>query len=806
MIKNKKRIIYDFTHAWNFIIDNSNLNYLCPDQNKSDWRIVDLPHDWSIEGPFRPDNPTTSRGAYLPTGVGWYYKNFTLPENYKEKLVTVVFDGIYMNSDVWVNGHHLGHYPYGYTAISYDLSQYLYFNGEKNNITVRVDNSLQPSARWYTGAGILWGVSLKVTDLIRVKQWGVYITTPMVSSEKAKVKVSTKITNGYETGKKVEIINSVIDTHGRSVTEATSEICISASESGMVEQMITVDNPVLWDTGTPQLYTLYILLKADGITVDDYATTFGIRDIRFDANKGMFINGKAVKIKGVCLHNDIGCLGTAAFTRAYERRLELLKGMGCNAIRTSHNPFPPQFLDLCDQMGFFVMNEAFDEWMVPKKPIGSMDGKTQSRIDMHGYSKYFKEWHEIDLRSFVKRDRNHPSVIMWSIGNEIRDLTMGTADGIEIGKRLIEIVKEEDDSRPVTCGCNITENVNRSGFASCLDIVGYNYREFLYHGDHEKYPNRLIIGSETVSRNIPERRGDYHIDKLMKESWFNITAFKVDEDNFTIECYNRKNPSMLAEYSMRMHMVYDYVLGFFIWTGFDYLGEPAPYLWPVRSSGHGIFDSCGFAKDGYYFYKSCWTDEPILHIFPHWNHKDKEGKDIPVLAFTNCDYVELYLNGKYISRKDFRFNHGMHLKWVVEYQPGVLEAYGYKDGKNVCKDAVRTSDEPSSLKLQLDRACINADGKDIVYATVTIVDKDGIFVSDAFSLVQFAIEGEGEIIGVDNGDTSYVGYLTGTEIPAFNGLCIAVIRSIGKPGKIIIRAKSPGLKGDEKALEVVEYK
>lgn len=795
-----KRIVNDFTLNWNFTLDkdgtnNEGVKLECPNIKDYEWRNVDLPHDWSIEGPFRPDNSMTSRGGYLPAGIGWYYKDFTLSEEYKKNLVTVEFDGIYMNSDVWINGHHLGHHPFGYTGLSYNLSKYLNFGETQNQIVVRVDNSLQPSARWYTGSGIVWDVRLLITDLIRVKKWGVYITTPTITTDRANVIIRTEIENNYETNKNVEIINKILSSRDENVDEKVSVVGITNFGNAMVEQMLIVNNPELWDMETPNLYKVHTALKIDGIVVDDCITTFGIRDLSFDPDKGMFINGKSTKVKGVCIHNDNGCLGVAAFTRAYERRLELLKDMGCNAIRTSHNPFPPQFLDLCDKMGFLIMNEAFDEWVEPKKPMGSIDGKTQYRLEMYGYARYFEEWHEKDMRSFVRRDRNHPSVIMWSIGNEIRDLTMETKEGIEIGKQLIKIVKEEDPSRLVTCGCNITENVNRSGFAEYLDIVGYNYREFLYHEDHEKYPKRLIIGSETVSHHTPDRRGEYDLDMMRKESWFNIKATKGDEDNFTLEEYNRKNPSMVAEYSMRMHMAYDFIIGFFIWTGFDYIGEPAPYLWPVRSSCRGVFDICGFPKDGFYFYKAYWKDEPLVHIFPHWNHRGMEGTKIPVIAFTNCDYVELYLNGNLLGRKDFKFCHGMHLKWEVEYQAGTLQAIGYKNGEKVCTDTLITSGEPDRLEVQIDRTSINSDRKDLAFVKVIIVDKDGIPVPDANSLVQFEIDGEGEIAGVDNGDTWYVGDLKGSEVPAFNGLCMAVVRSTGKPGLISLNVKSSHLKG-----------
>ncbi len=799
-----KRIVNDFTLDWNFALDKDGTKLEYSDMKDSEWRNVDLPHDWSIEGPFRPDNSMTSRGGYLPGGIGWYYKSFTVPVKYKKKLVTIEFDGIYMNSDVWINGHHLGHHPFGYTGLSYDLSKYLYFGNVQNQIVVRVNNLLQPSARWYTGSGIAWDVRLLITDTVRVKQWGVYITTPDIIADRANVTIRTEIENKCGSDKRVEVINKILDRKNEKVDEKVSVIGITSFENATVEQMLAVNNPKLWDLETPNLYKVYTILKIDGIIVDDYITTFGIRDISFDPDKGMFINGRSTKIKGVCIHSDNGCLGVAAFTRAYERRLELLKDMGCNAIRTSHNPFPPQFLDLCDKMGFLVMNEAFDEWMVPKKPIGSTDGKTQYRLEMHGYARYFEEWHEKDMRSFVRRDRNHPSVIMWSIGNEIRDLTMETEEGIEIGKRLIKIVKEEDPTRLATCGCNITENVNRSGFAEYLDIVGYNYREFLYHKDHEKYPKRLIVGSETVSHHTPERRGEYDLDMMRKESWFNIKATKGDEDNFALEAYNRKNPSVVAEYSMRMHMAYDFVIGFFIWTGFDYIGEPAPYLWPIRSSCRGVFDICGFPKDGYYFYKAYWKDEPLVHIFPHWNHQGMEGTKIPVIAFTNCDYVELYLNGKLLGSKDFKFCHGMHLKWEVEYRPGILEAYGYKNGERVCKSTRTTSGEPAALELKLNQHVMHANRKELSFATVEVVDKDGILVPDASLLIEAVIEGEGEIVGVDNGDTHYVGSLKGPEIPAFNGLCQIVIRSTGKQGKIRLKVQSPDLRGAEQDITVGE--
>jgi len=617
---------YDWKFAQSDVKEAEN-----PNLDDSGWRTVNLPHDWSIEGEFREDAATKGAGGYLPTGIGWYRKHFVLPTVQEGQNYWVEFEGVYMNSDVWINGQRLGHHAYGYTSFCYDLTRFVR-QGE-NVLAVRVDNSLQPNSRWYSGSGIYRNVWLTIAGPIHIAQCGTYITTPSVDSISATIVVRTTIENGFSTVGNIELRSCVVDGSGKIVATVETPESLSASCTSEEEQRMEMSFPSLWSVARPAMYTLHSMILEDKDTIDAFDSPFGIRKIEYDKEEGFLLNGEHVKMNGVCLHHDAGCLGAAVPRQAWVRRLRLLKEMGCNAIRTSHNPPSPEFLDLCDRMGFLVMDEAFDEWAIAK-------GQVQ-----YGYHVYFRDNWKSDLLSMIDRDRNHPSVVLWSAGNEVPD--QGIDSGVVTLKELLDAFHKEDPTRPVTVANDHIADPTypaKLGFIEMQDIVGYNYvdrwgtrRELYYSIDRHDHPDWKMIGTESVS--IPGIRGEYH---LQSDSTSNPFARSLDFRSNMIE----------AEQLWKFVSLHDYVIGDFMWTGIDYLGEAR---WPSKSSSSGVMDLCGFPKDSYYFYQSQWTDKPVLHLFPHWNWTGHEGQVIPVFAYTNCDSVELFLNGKSFGVKTYVF-------------------------------------------------------------------------------------------------------------------------------------------------------
>lgn len=759
-----------------------------PAFNDSKWRTLDLPHDWSIESEFIQNAPTGGGGGYLPTGVGWYRKKFTLPASALKKNVWIEFDGVYQNSDVWINGHHLGHYPNGYMSFYYDLTQYIK-KGE-NVITVRVDNSLQPNTRWYSGSGIYRHVWLNIANLLHIAQWGTYITTPVAEAASATVAVKTKIQN-KNTGAREGIIRSVIlDQNGNQVAQSESPFSINANGETEVEQKITVSTPSRWSLESPYMYSLRSVIMEKNTITDEQTTPFGIRDIKYDVNKGFFLNGKPVKMNGVCLHHDAGSVGAAVPEAMWVRRLKVLKEMGCNAIRTSHNPVAPEFLDLCDRMGFLVQDEIFDEWK---------SGKVK-----YGYANYFDQWSQHDLVNFIHRDRNHPSVVMWSAGNEIGEQKQ--EKGHEILQPLIQTFHREDPTRPVTTGNDNIAADNgstRLPFLQMLDIVGYNYvdrwherRELFYSIDRHDHPDWKMVGTESVS--IQGVRGNYYGGGF------------GGPDSSVVRPANLGSV-IRAEQLWKYVATHDYVIGDFMWTGIDYLGEAR---WPNKNASSGVIDLCGFPKDAYYFYQSQWTTKPMIHLTPHWNWKGKEGKVLQVMAYTNCDSVELFLNGKSFGTKSLEFprqgNSGgwnrydrplvnittgdLHLIWDVPYEPGELKAVGRRRGKLVTEEKIVTTGAPSAINLSVDHSTLQAKPSEVAHVKVTILDANGNMVPDANNLVQLTVEGAGQLIGFDNGNPADHTSMKSKERKAFNGLALAVVQPGTRPGTIKIKASSPGLK------------
>ena len=774
----KFRKVENFCRDWKFNLgDVNNANETA--FNDTSWRSLNLPHDWSIEGEFSEKNPSTPGGGALPGGIGWYRKTFTLAETEKDKLIYIDFDGVYRNSEVWINGHYLGKRPYGYSSFRYELTTFLNFGDKKNVIAVKVDNSQQPNSRWYSGSGIYRNVWLVITNKIAVDHWGTFITTPEISDKQANINFATKILN--QSGKEqLAILNVLVcDFKGNVVASKASKVDLKSDTVTEVIQNIPINNPILWSVEKPYLYRAISKIEIEGKICDDYKTTFGIRSFVFDREKGFILNGKQIKIKGVCDHHDLGCLGSAINKRALERQLELLKSMGCNGIRTSHNPPAPELLQLCDKMGFIVMDEAFDMWK-----------KKKTEFD---YANDFDLWHKRDLEDMVLRDRNHPSVFIWSIGNEVvEQWDRKDSSGIVIGKELAAIIRKLDNTRQITANCNDPDPMNPV-FRSCaLDLIGFSYSQGNYSTFSKNFPGQKLIGSETTSALAT--RGFYQMPSDTIHRWPVQWNIPFTTGNRDIACSSYDNCSTpwgsTHEETWKLIKKFDFVSGMYIWTGFDYLGEPTPYSWPARSSYFGIIDLAGFPKDIFYMYQSEWTDKPVLHILPHWNWK--AGEIIDVWAYTNCEEVELFLNGKSLGTQK-KVGDELHLKWKVPFEPGSLKAVGRSQGKEILTDEVKTAGNPVKIVLIPDRKNIKADGRDLSFITVKVLDKDGILVPNNDNLVKFKIEGEGFIAGVDNGSPISHLSLKGDKIEAFHGLCLAVVQSKGKPGKIILTASSDGL-------------
>ncbi|MCR8557690.1 DUF4982 domain-containing protein [Mucilaginibacter sp. BJC16-A38] len=770
------RTVADFDKGWHFHLGDVTGGEKAS-LNDASWRVLNLPHDWSIEGKFSKDNPATPEGGALPGGLGWYRKIFTVPAASKGKLVYIDFDGVYQKSDVWINGHHLGFRPNGYISFRYELTPYLNFGGA-NTIAVKVDNSVQPNSRWYSGSGIYRNVWLVTTNKVAIDHWGTYVNTTDVSTKSATINL-TAIVKNHGNAAAITIKTGIYDATGKEVSVYGDIIAKAHLKDTTITsaQKINVKNPVLWSVEHPYLYKVVTTVLADNKIVDTYSTPIGIRYFNFDADKGFTLNGKPMKILGVCDHHDLGALGAAINTRALERQLQILKAMGCNGIRTSHNPPAPELLDLCDKMGFIVMDEAFDCWEWKK-------------VD-YDYHLFFKEWHKRDLEDQILRDRNHPSVMIWSIGNEIPQQSDTSA--LRIAPELAAIVHSLDTTRPITTANDNPGKNNKIIQSGAIDLVGYNYHEFDYAKFHDRYPGKKFIATETTSGL--ETRGHYDMPSDSIRVWpskYDKPFTEGNPDN-TVSAYDNVRPGWGSthEATWKVMKKYDFLSGMFIWTGFDYLGEPTPYSWPSRSSFFGICDLAGFPKDVYYMYQSEWTNKPVLHIFPHWNWQP--GKLIDVWAFyNNADEVELFLNGKSLGIKK-KTGDDLHIMWRVKYEPGTLKAVSRKDGKVVLTREIHTAGAPAKIELLADRKNIKADGKDLSFITVKILDKDGNVVPDADNLVNFKINGEGFIAGVDNGDENNHDSFKVDYRKAFNGLALAIVQAKQKGGNITFTATSKGL-------------
>lgn len=778
-----------FNDNWQFKLSLSNTPN---DQEleKTPWRNVQLPHDWSIELNFDENSPSGNRGASLRGGTALYRKYFTLEKADKTKNIFIDFDGVYMNSTVWINGQKLGTRPFGYISFRYELTPFLKFGGEKNELLVRVENQ-QPNSRWYSGSGIYRNVWLVKTGKVHVDHWGTYITTPVVSHESAFVKIQTNVRNSMFKTVSPVLKTQIFDPEGNLLKTLTTSLSISGSEVKSVEQELTVDRPQLWSPETPNLYKAVSQVFVDSKKVHEYTTTFGLRYFHFDVEKGFSLNGKPTKIIGVCMHHDLGALGAAVNYRAMERQLEILKKMGINGIRTSHNPAAPEWLDLCDKMGFIVMTETFDVWKAVKENTP------------FNYNLYFDEWHRRDITDHVVRDRNHPSIIMWSIGNEIPEQHGGEKDttGRTIARNLVNIVHSLD-SRPVTAGLNHVSPENNLYRSKALDLVGINYHHQEYPNLPTMFPGQPLILAE--SNSALQTRGEYLMPSTQIRRWAGFTKEKNGgTPDLICSSYDNSSAPWASTYEevLKPILKYPYLSGFYAWTGFDYLGEPTPYPFPARSSYFGIVDMAGFPKDAYFLFQSLFTNETVLHIFPHWNWEN--GQDIDVWAYYNkADEVELFLNGKSLGTKSKQGDE-LHVQWAVKYEPGILKAVSRKDGKVVAEKTIQTAGAPAQIVLSADRNKIKADGEDLSFVTVTILDKDGNVVPKANNLLQFKLEGAAEIAALDNGlQTDLTPYSNKTSRKAFNGLALAIVKAHKQKSNVKLTVSGEGLQSASVSIAI----
>lgn len=727
------------------------------------WREVDLPHDWCVEGEFVNDNSKMIDGApqglishgFLPVGVGYYRKEFIIAESDRGKEITIEFDGIFRNSTVWVNGHLIGNHLSGYVPSNYDLTDVLRYGEEGENvILVKVDAS-EYEGWFYEGCGIYRHVWLIKTDRLHVARFGTFVTTPEISESNATVNIQTTLENKYREEKKATLVSKIMDDRGTILNTQSSVHTIASFAKIDINQQGDIQNPKLWSPESPNLYRVLTEVIENGNVIDTYETTFGVRTAKITTD-GFILNGKRYPIKGTSNHQDFAGVGVAVPDKVNQYRVKLLKEMGCNGYRTAHNPATPELMDACDRMGMLFLNEN-------RMLSSTADGLK-------------------DLETLILRDRNHPSVFMWCIENE--ESIEGTPIGARILQTLVDLTHHLDPTRQVTAGMN--HGWNDAGYSDILDVVGYNYgqRDMQYVKDKEQYPDRLMLATETTS--FTSTRGIY-------------------EDNFkeghVSNLGNGIGWGMLPGKDWEHIMKYPYLSGQFTWTGFDYRGEPTPvYSWPSVTSHFGIMDMCGFPKDGYYAYKAAWTDTPVVHVFPHWNWPDKVGQKIQLMGYTNCDEVELLINGKSIGKqKAVPFN---RLEWEVEYQPGKMEARGYKNGKMIVKQLTETTGEPQQISLTSDVTVLKADGCDVAIINVAIKDKKGHVVPTANNLVKFIIEGPGKIIGTGNGNPSSHEPDKASQRKAFNGYCQLLVQTEKTKGEIRLKAVSETLKDAEVILLV----
>jgi Beta-galactosidase/beta-glucuronidase len=761
-------------------------NAAAPQANFDDsyWETVRIPHDWAIYGPFDKEidkqvvrieqnnekvaTEKTGRTGALPfVGVGWYRTTLDLPEFGSDKQALISFDGAMSNAEVFVNGKKVGNRPYGYSYFYFDISDYIQA-GKKNVIAVRLEN--QPfSSRWYPGAGLYRKVRVIVKNRECFKHWGNTITTPSVSDNIARVNIRSQVQ-----GENLTVKATIRDAKGNTVAEKVS----SERFGDAIEQSIAVKNPSLWSPETPYLYTAELKLYQGNTLKDSEVVRFGIRQIKYSAAKGFELNGKVTKFKGVCLHHDLGPIGTAVNRAALKRQLTILKDMGCNAIRSSHNMPSIEQLELCDEMGFLFLAESFDEWKKPKVK--------------NGYNQYFDEWAEKDVENLVRATRNHPCIIMWSAGNEVPD--QWGSDGVKRLKWLQDIFHREDPTRPVTVGMDQVKAVMESGFGAILDIPGLNYRVPLYDEAYQRFPQGILLGSETAS--TVSSRGVYKFPVVSKSD---KTYPDLQCSSYDLEYCDWSN---IPEDDFIQQDDKPWVIGEFVWTGFDYLGEPTPYdtYWPSHSSYFGICDLAGLPKDRYYLYRSRWNKkDTTLHVLPHWNWEGREGQTTPVFVYTSYNSAELFINGKSqgIQRKSAQSKLNRYrLMWMdVKYEPGTLKVVAYDDqGKPAAEKTVVTAGKPHHIKLEADRQTITANGEDLSFVTATIVDKQGNPCPNASNRLYFTVKGNGKYRAACNGDATSLEVFHKPTMKAFSGKLVVLVQSSTQAGNIELTVSGDELK------------
>lgn len=782
----------------------------------ADWRKLNLPHDWGIEGPFRTD--LDGYTGKLPwKGIGWYRKHFFIPSADQGKQIYVDFDGAMSNAEVWLNGKKIGEHPYGYSSFRVDLTPYVIW-GKENIIAVRL-NTENLGSRWYPGAGIYRHVYLIKTNAVHVAHWGAFVTTPLVSNEKGKASVEILVSNNTTTNVDINYTADLYELDGndkpiKKVAKGKIQqlhVSANATDTGFLN--LQISNPRLWSIENTNRYLARILLYRSNKLIDQYDVPFGFRNIQFTHNNGVLLNGKRVQLQGTCNHHDLGALGTAVNIHALKRQLTILKSMGCNALRTSHNPPAPELLYLADKMGFLVMDEAFDCFLISKDKNGN------------DYAHLFKQWHEKDLSAMVMRDRNHPSVLMWSMGNEIPE--QHEPDKFYLFNELRKIIHKYDTTRPATCGISLPKETAFSGVEMNVDVHGMNYASGKAYGGADLYERFLNFkghenlsgyGSETSS--TISSRGEYFPGR------FQMSSYDLSEPGW----------GSLPDAEFEALDKYSAICGEFVWTGFDYLGEPTPFNSdasvllnfaemsneelekekqkleqiqknrpPSRSSYFGIVDLAGFPKDRYYLYMSRWRpDFPMIHILPHWNFPDRIGKTTPVFIYTSGDEAELFLNGKSLGRKK-KENYTYRLRWNdVIYEPGELKAIAYKNGKEWARSVVKTTGAKAKLKITADKTMLKADGSDLIFVTVAVTDKDGNTIPTAKDTIECTIQGPGEIVATDNGDATCLLSFNNPVRPAFNGLLLVIVKA--KPnslGQFQLKVKSNGLEDAVQQITVL---
>jgi len=773
----------------------------------SEWRTLNLPHDWSIEGEYDKNNPSGIAGGFLPTGTGWYRKQLPWRSSWDDKRVFIEFDGVYMNSEVYINGHLLGKRPYGYISFTYDITDYL--NQDYNVIAVRVDNSKTPSGRWYTGSGIYRHVWLTTVEQQHIPYDGVFVRSENVSEYKADVQITTEVTNLAESKQELELLTELIDKEGNVAAKKQSKIYLAANKTKSIEQSLELLNPQRWSIEDPYLYTVKSTVINQGHSVDSLITTTGFRSIEFTADKGFLLNDKQVELQGISMHHDAGPVGAAVPDDVLRHRLIMLKDMGVNAIRTTHNPFAPEFYQMADEMGFVLMNEAFDGWW---------DAKAE-----FDYGLYFDKWWQQDLTDFIRRDRNHPSVIMWSIGNEVPGYTA------EQQKILVEFAQSLDDTRPITQG--------RGYAGGHLTIAGFNgHGEFkgAIEKFHQQNPTVPVIGTEMThtihTRGIYRSKTSYRVrdfpapwetannqDPMKK--WHKIKHKVYDIPDLTVEevfpgidgaygsSFDNSVVRMPIRDEIKLAKDLPYLLGTFRWTAFDYLGES--FGWPARTANFGVIDLAGFAKGPYYLYQSQWTSKPMVHLDPHWTHPGKEGVEIPVVVYSNQASAELFLNGKSLGEKSFAdkesgdtsIGEKMQLVWLVPYQAGELTVVAKSEGKHIVSKSVYSAGAPHSVSINADKLTVNANQTDVVHLTLDVIDKNGHIVPEANNRLNITIDGPAKLIGVENGD---ILDLEPHKVPtrkAFMGKVLALIQTTDIGGDISITVSGEGLLSQQLTIQ-----